>query len=121
MGAIVPFERLSIFVPAVAVIDALMPQPLLVRPLGVEITSPVGKVSVKATPVSGMGFGFVMLRFRVAISPGLSGPNGVENVFVTVGAPALTVAVSVTIAVAVPGGTSETVTVTVYVPAPAYV
>src|SRR5256885_4554173 len=48
--AMVPPERLMVFVPAVAVI---VPAPHVpVNPFGVEITKPAGSVSLKATPVS---------------------------------------------------------------------
>jgi len=59
--------RLMTFVPAVAVIGPPPHEP--VKPLGVDITSPLGNVSVKAMPPSGIGFaaGFVMVKAKAVV------------------------------------------------------
>src|SRR5260370_39661338 len=57
----VPADKLTVPDPATAV--AAPPQ-VLVSPFGVATTKPAGRVSVKATPVSGMGLipGLVMVK-----------------------------------------------------------
>jgi hypothetical protein len=63
LAAIVPPERLMVFVPAVAVI---VPAPHVpVSPFGVETTKPAGSVSVKATPESAT---VVLLFWMVNVS-----------------------------------------------------
>jgi len=59
--------RLMTFVPAVAVIGPPPHEP--VKPLGVDITSPLGNVSVKAMPPSGTGFaaGFVIVKVKAVV------------------------------------------------------
>ncbi len=64
LAAIVPPLRLITLVPAVAVIVPAPHEPI--RPFGVEITRPAGRVSLKATPVSaaaGVGVGMVKLSW----------------------------------------------------------
>ena len=57
-------DRVTKPVPAVAVMDP--PPQLPIRPLGVEITRPAGRVSVKAKPVSAVeAFGFIMVKFKL--------------------------------------------------------
>ena len=65
LAAIVPPLRLIVFVPAVAVI---VPAPHVpVCPFGVEITRPAGSVSLKATPVSAVAFGLLMVKVRAVV------------------------------------------------------
>lgn len=64
--AIVPPVRLIVPDPAVAV---GVPPHVLVRPLGVATTSPLGKLSVKATPASAtvLAAGFVIVNVSVDV------------------------------------------------------
>jgi hypothetical protein len=74
-AANVPAVRLAEFDPAVTV---GVPPQVLARPLGVAISSPTGKVSVKATPLSGaLGLRLVMVKVRLVLAPTrmLSAPN----------------------------------------------
>lgn len=121
-GPTLPFDRLMRFVPASAVNTAPDPQ-LPENPFGVAMIRPDGSVSVRATPVSATALAFDKANDRVAVSPGLSCPKALLNVFVSVGAVIGedTLAVSVTVALPVPGATSEMVTVNVNVPKLAYV
>src|SRR5205807_4569075 len=61
--AMVPPERLMVFVPAVAVIVPALHVP--VRPFGVEVTKPPGSVSLMATLVSAT---VVSLLWRVKLN-----------------------------------------------------
>lgn len=82
-AAIVPPVRLITFVPAVAV---MVPPPQLpVRPLGVDITSPAGRVSVKAIPVRAIALLFVMVKLS-EVDP-FSGMLAAPNALVIVGGP----------------------------------
>ena len=81
LAAIVPPLRLITFVPAVAVI---VPAPHVpVRPFGVETTRPAGSVSLKATPVSAVVFGLVMVKLRL-VEP-FSGMLAAPKAFAMVG------------------------------------
>ncbi len=85
-AAIVAPEREALPEPPAAVI---VPAPQLpATPFGVEITSPAGNASVKATPVNGTVFatGFVIVKLR-EVAP-FSGMLAKPNVFVIVGAAA---------------------------------
>ncbi len=84
LAAIVPPLRLITFVPAVAVI---VPAPHVpVRPFGVEITRPAGRVSLKATPVSAtVVLGLVMVKLS-EVEP-FSGMLAAPKAFVMVGGP----------------------------------
>jgi hypothetical protein len=66
LAATVPFARMTLPLPAVAVV---VPPHVLVRPLGVATTSPVGKVSVKATPASATVFaaGLVIVKLKLVV------------------------------------------------------
>ena len=57
-------DRLMLFDPSVAVI---IPPHEPVRPLGVDTIRPDGSVSVKARPVSAMGFGLVSVKLRAVL------------------------------------------------------
>src|SRR5216684_7375709 len=61
----VPADKLKEPAPATAVV---VPPQVLVKPLGVATTSPAGRLSVNASPVSGMVLagGLVMLKVRLA-------------------------------------------------------
>jgi hypothetical protein len=83
--AIVPAERLTPDEPATPV--AVPPHVLLI-PLGVATTSPDGKLSVNASPVSPAGFGFVMLKVS-EVEP-FNGMVTAPNAFVIEGASAVT-------------------------------
>jgi len=75
-AAMVPPVRLIVLVPAVAVIVPLPQDP--VKPLGVEITKPAGRVSVNATPVIPMvvlPFWMVKVRLVEPFSGMLAAPN----------------------------------------------
>ena len=83
LAAIVPPLRLITFVPAVAVI---VPAPHVpVRPFGVETTRPAGSVSLKATPVSAVVFGLVMVKLRL-VEP-FSGMLAAPNALIMTGGP----------------------------------
>ena len=84
LAAIVPPFRLITLVPAVAVI---VPAPHVpVRPFGVEITRPAGRVSLKATPVSAtVALGLVMVKLS-EVDP-FSGMLAAPKAFVMVGGP----------------------------------
>jgi hypothetical protein len=75
-AASVPPARLAEPDPAVAVMVPLPQVPE--RPLGVAITTPAGRVSVKATPLSDApGLGLVMVKLRLVLPPTtkLAAPN----------------------------------------------
>jgi hypothetical protein len=81
LAAIVPPLRLIVFVPCVAV---TVPAPHVpVSPFGVETTSPAGSVSLKATPVNGVAFGFVMVKLS-EVEP-FSGMLAAPKAFAIVG------------------------------------
>ncbi len=62
----VPPDRLTLPLPATAVIVPLPQVP--VKPLGVATTTPAGKVSVNATPLSAtLVFGLVMVKLNVLL------------------------------------------------------
>lgn len=82
-AAMVPPVRLITLVPAVAV---MVPPPQLpVRPFGVDITSPAGRVSVKAIPVRAIALLFVMVKLS-EVDP-FSGMLAAPNALVIVGGP----------------------------------
>ena len=85
LAAIDADPRLTEPDPAVAVTAAPPPQPVnALSPLGVEIISPAGKVSLKPTPVSEVvAFGFVAVNVRV-VKP-FSGMLAAPNAFTSVG------------------------------------
>lgn len=61
-AATIPPEILIFPLPAVAV---TVPPQVLLSPLGVATTKPAGKLSVKATPTSGVdGLGLVIVNVR---------------------------------------------------------
>jgi hypothetical protein len=65
-AVIVPPERLTARLPAVAVIVPL-PQ-LPVRPFAVEIAKPEGRVSVKPTPLRAvLEFGLLMVKLKLVL------------------------------------------------------
>lgn len=68
-------ERLMALVFCVAVI--VPPPQLPVKPLGVEITRPVGKTSLKPTPVSMLELGLLIVKLRLVLPPMgmLAAPN----------------------------------------------
>jgi len=75
LAAILPPVRLTLPVPAVAV---AVPPKVLVRPDGVATTSPLGKVSVTATPLKAVApFGSVMVKVKLVVPPTttLAAPN----------------------------------------------
>jgi hypothetical protein len=76
LAARVAPERLTELMPATAV---AVPRQLLLNPPGVATTSPAGKLSVKATPVSAMvltaGLARVNVREVVAFSGRVAAPN----------------------------------------------
>lgn len=77
LAAMVPPVRLMDVVPAVAVSDPLQP---FLEFAGVEITSPVGSVSLTATPVRpAVVFGLVILSVSVVLP--FNGMLGVAKVF----------------------------------------
>ena len=84
MAASVPSKRLTVPLPAVAV--AVPPQVEL-RPLGVETTSPDGRVSVNATPVIGERLGFVIVNMREVAPP--TGMDATPNALVIDGGDAM--------------------------------
>jgi hypothetical protein len=86
----------------VELIAVATPAQVVDSPTDGEITSPVGNVSVNATPDRIPAFGFAIVTVRVDWSPGLSAPNGVENVLVTVGATAVAVILSLSVATVEP-------------------
>ena len=66
-AAIVPPLKLMVCVPAAAV--AVPPQ-LFVRPLGVLITNPPGRTSVKLTPDrAAEAFGLVIVKVKLVVEP----------------------------------------------------
>ena len=68
-------ERLMVVVFWVAVI--VPPPQLPVKPLGVEMTRPAGRPSVKPTPVSVLASGLLMVKLRLVLPPTgmLAAPN----------------------------------------------
>jgi hypothetical protein len=84
LAATVPPDRLTEFVPAVAVIEP--PPQLPVKPLGVETTNPAGSVSVNPTPVKEMPFRLVRVKVRLVLP--LSGTEEAPNALLMVGGPA---------------------------------
>jgi hypothetical protein len=70
--AMVPPVRLMLVPPAVA---AAVPPQLLVNPFGVETSSPVGSVSLKATPAAATVFVAGLVRVKVSV---LVPFNGIE-------------------------------------------
>ena len=68
LAARVAPARLRLFVPAGAVIVPPSHDP--VRPLGVEIISPDGRLSKKMMPVIAKVFGFVIVKLKAVVSPG---------------------------------------------------
>jgi hypothetical protein len=72
LAAMVPPVRLMLPEPAAAV---AVPLHVLVSPFGVDTTSPVGRVSLKATPVSAtaLAAGFVIVKVSVVAVPGATG------------------------------------------------
>jgi hypothetical protein len=68
--ATVPFEKVTELVPAVAVTDGAPQLPLVVSPFGVPTTSPAGKLSVNATPVSATVFpaGLTIVKTSVVVA-----------------------------------------------------
>ena len=67
MAAIVPLVRLTLFDPAIPV---TVPPHEPLKPFGVATTSPIGNVSVNATPLMAAVFaaGFVMVNVRVVVA-----------------------------------------------------
>ena len=82
-AAIVPPERLIVFVPAVAVIVPAPQEP--VSPLGVEMTKPAGSVSLKATPLSDVLLLFWMVKLS-DVEP-FSGMLAAPNALMITGGP----------------------------------
>src|SRR5260221_13795688 len=76
-------DRLTVPEPATAVI--VPPPQLPVRPFGVATTKPAGRLSVKATPVSGMvlATGLVMVKLKLVVP--FSGIVNAPNSLVMVG------------------------------------
>jgi hypothetical protein len=82
LAASVAPDRLMTFVPVVAVI--VPPPQVPVKPLGVETTSPAGKVSLKPTPVSEIVlFGLLMVKLS-EVDP-FSGIDAAPKTLVIVG------------------------------------
>ena len=81
-GASVPALKLILFVPAVAV---TLPVPQGMNPLGVEITSPAGSVSVKARPVKVTALPAGLVSVKVREVELLTARFAVPNDFVRVG------------------------------------
>ena len=82
----VPPKRLMLFDPAVAVIDPLQ---VVLKPLGVDITSPEGRVSLNEIPVSGaVPFGFVTVKLALVLP--FRGMVDAPNAFVIVGGAGVT-------------------------------
>jgi hypothetical protein len=80
--AIVPPDKLIVFVPAAAVMVPAPQEP--VNPFGVEMTSPAGSVSLKATPVSDtLVFGLLMVNVSEVVP--FSGIAAAPNALVIVG------------------------------------
>jgi hypothetical protein len=73
-------ERLMTFVPAVAVID---PVQVVLKPLGVDTTSPTGSVSLNEIPVSGVPFEFMRVKLRLVFP--FTGIVDAPNAFLIVG------------------------------------
>jgi hypothetical protein len=92
LEAIVAPARLRLPVPAVAI--NVPPPQLPVKPFGVEINKPAGKLSLKATPVSDvtLAIGLVIVKLRVVEA--LSGIVAAPNVLLIVGADTTPVPVS---------------------------
>jgi hypothetical protein len=65
-AASVPPERLMTLVPAVAVID---PVHVVLKPLGVDTTSPAGRVSLNEIPVNWNAFGLVTVKLKLVVPP----------------------------------------------------
>jgi hypothetical protein len=78
--ASVPAEKLMTLVPAVAVIE---PVHVVLKPLGVDTTSPTGSVSLNEIPVAANAFGLVRVKPTFVVP--FKGIVGTPNVFLTVG------------------------------------
>jgi hypothetical protein len=81
LAASVPLVKLTLPAPATAV---AVPPHVLVNPFGVATTSPAGKESLKATPVSDK-LAFGLLIFMVSEVPPFSGIVAAPNTFAMVG------------------------------------
>ena len=81
LAASVPPDKLTLPEPATAVV---VPPQVLANPFGVATTSPAGKESVNATPVSDR-LAFVLLIFIVNDVPPFSGIVAAPNTFAIVG------------------------------------
>ena len=82
-AASVPPARVMLLLPAAAV--GVPPQPLT-RPLGVEMSSPAGRVSVKASPLwAGLPAPLVMVRVSWLLEPSIwvAGANALLSVVPT--------------------------------------
>ena len=111
-AAMVPPDKLITPVPAVAVMVPAPQEP--VRPFGVEITKPAGRVSLKATPVSAtVALGFVMVKLS-DVEP-FSGMLAAPNAFAIVGG--ATTVIDALEVFPVPAAVSATVTLLFFTPA----
>src|SRR5574340_538741 len=90
LAAIVPPDRLTLPLPATAVIVPLPHVPL--RPFGVATTRPPGRVSLKPTPLSATALGLLIVKVSEVVP--FSGMVAAPNALLMVGG-ATTVSVSV--------------------------
>jgi hypothetical protein len=113
LAAIVAPVRFRLPAPAVAVI--VPPPQLPVKPFGVEINKPAGKVSLKATPVSEVTLAIGLVMVKLSVVEPLSGIVAAPNALVIVGADTTPVPVSPRVCGLLP---APSVTVSVPVRAP---
>jgi hypothetical protein len=112
LTAMLPPVRLMLVPPEVA--DAVPPQ-VLVSPFGVETTSPVGSMSLKATPLSGTVFAVGLVIVKVSVLVPFSGIElGLNDLAMLGGATIVTLAVP---AAPVPAVVSLAVTLLLAAPA----